>query len=95
MICAGQLVVVESTTYPGTTREDVRPLLEASGLVAGDDFALAFSPERIDPGRSDYVMRNTPKVVGGLTDAAARAPSRSTPTSATRSSRSRRSRRPS
>ncbi|HZO37456.1 MAG TPA: nucleotide sugar dehydrogenase [Solirubrobacteraceae bacterium] len=68
VIRSGHLVVVESTTYPGTTREDVRPLLEASGLVAGEDFALAFSPERIDPGRSDYVMRNTPKVVGGLTD---------------------------
>ena len=64
-----QLVVIESTTYPGTTRDDVRPLLERSGLVAGEDFALAFSPERIDPGRSDYVMRNTPKVVAGLTDA--------------------------
>jgi UDP-N-acetyl-D-glucosamine dehydrogenase len=65
----GQLVVVESTTYPGTTREEVGPLLEASGLRAGEDFALAFSPERIDPGRTDFVMRNTPKVVGGLTDA--------------------------
>jgi UDP-N-acetyl-D-glucosamine dehydrogenase len=65
----GQLVVVESTTYPGTTREEVAPLLEASGLRAGEDFALAFSPERIDPGRTDFVMRNTPKVVGGLTEA--------------------------
>jgi UDP-N-acetyl-D-glucosamine dehydrogenase len=67
---AGQLVVVESTTYPGTTRERVAPLLEElSGLVAGVDFNLAFSPERIDPGRRDYVLQNTPKVVGGLTAA--------------------------
>jgi UDP-N-acetyl-D-glucosamine dehydrogenase len=66
---AGQLVVVESTTYPGTTRERVAPLLEESGLVAGRDFHLAFSPERVDPGRTDYTLRTTPKVVGGLTDA--------------------------
>lgn len=65
----GQLVVLESTTYPGTTRERLQPLLEESGLTAGRDFHLAFSPERIDPGRTDYTMRNTPKVVGGLTDA--------------------------
>jgi UDP-N-acetyl-D-glucosamine dehydrogenase len=65
----GQLVVLESTTYPGTTRERLVPLLEESGLAAGSEFNVAFSPERIDPGRSDYVMRNTPKVVGGLTDA--------------------------
>ena len=65
----GQLVVVESTTYPGTTRERIVPLLEESGLAAGRDFNIAFSPERIDPGRTDYVMRNTPKVVGGLTGA--------------------------
>jgi UDP-N-acetyl-D-glucosamine dehydrogenase len=64
----GQLVVLESTTYPGTTRERFAPLLEESGLAAGRDFHLAFSPERIDPGRTDYVMRNTPKIVGGLTD---------------------------
>ncbi|HVW17198.1 MAG TPA: nucleotide sugar dehydrogenase [Solirubrobacteraceae bacterium] len=64
----GQLVVVESTTYPGTTREQVGPILErTTGLVAGADFQLAFSPERIDPGRTDFTMRNTPKVVGGLT----------------------------
>jgi UDP-N-acetyl-D-glucosamine dehydrogenase len=63
----GQLVVCESTTYPGTTRELIAPLLEASGLKAGVDFNLAFSPERIDPGRTDYTLRNTPKVVGGLT----------------------------
>ncbi|MDP9232324.1 MAG: nucleotide sugar dehydrogenase, partial [Actinomycetota bacterium] len=64
----GQLVVLESTTYPGTTRERVQPLLEKSGLVAGEDFYLAFSPERVDPGREDWTTRNTPKVVGGLTD---------------------------
>ncbi|HTW43671.1 MAG TPA: nucleotide sugar dehydrogenase [Solirubrobacteraceae bacterium] len=68
---AGQLVVLESTTYPGTTRERVAPLLEESGLKAGTDFHLAFSPERVDPGRTDYTLRNTPKVVGGLTDACA------------------------
>jgi len=64
----GQLVVLESTTYPGTTRERLAPLLEESGLAAGRDFHLAFSPERVDPGRSDYTLRNTPKVLGGLTD---------------------------
>jgi UDP-N-acetyl-D-glucosamine dehydrogenase len=64
----GQLVVLESTTYPGTTRERLVPLLEESGLAAGRDFNVAFSPERIDPGRTDYTMRNTPKTVGGLTD---------------------------
>jgi UDP-N-acetyl-D-glucosamine dehydrogenase len=63
----GQLVVIESTTYPGTTRERIIPLLEESGLAAGRDFNIAYSPERIDPGRTDYTMRNTPKVVGGLT----------------------------
>jgi UDP-N-acetyl-D-glucosamine dehydrogenase len=65
----GQLVVLESTTYPGTTRERMAPMLEESGLVAGRDFNLAFSPERVDPGRTDYTLRNTPKVVGGLTEA--------------------------
>jgi len=65
----GQLIVLESTTYPGTTRERLRPILEESGLAAGRDFHLAFSPERIDPGRTDYTIRTTPKVVGGLTDA--------------------------
>ena len=65
----GQLVVLESTTYPGTTRERMAPLLEESGLTAGRDFHLAFSPERVDPGRTDFTMRNTPKVIGGLTDA--------------------------
>jgi len=64
----GQLVVLESTTYPGTTRERFAPLLEESGLAAGRDFHLAFSPERVDPGRTDYTLRTTPKIVGGLTD---------------------------
>ena len=69
VIKRGQLVVLESTTFPGTTREHLVPLLEESGLVAGEDFALAFSPERVDPGRTDYTIRNTPKIVGGLTPA--------------------------
>ena len=63
----GMLVILESTTYPGTTDEVVRPVLEAGGLVAGKDFFLAFSPERIDPGNPVYGMKNTPKVVGGQT----------------------------
>ena len=65
----GQLVILESTTYPGTTDEVVRPLLEQGGLTAGTDFHLAFSPERIDPGNQDWGLANTPKVVGGLTPA--------------------------
>ena len=65
---AGQLVVLESTTYPGTTRECIQPILERSGLKAGHDFHLAFSPERVDPGRTDWTTKNTPKLVGGLTD---------------------------
>ncbi|MDQ1292583.1 MAG: UDP-N-acetyl-D-glucosamine dehydrogenase [Actinomycetota bacterium] len=64
----GTLVVLESTTWPGTTDEVVRPLLEESGLAAGKDFHLAFSPERIDPGNPEYGLRNTPKVVGGITE---------------------------
>jgi UDP-N-acetyl-D-glucosamine dehydrogenase len=64
-----QLVVLESTTYPGTTRERLRPILEESGMAAGRDFQLAFSPERIDPGRRDHTLRTTPKLVGGLTAA--------------------------
>ncbi|WP_328708071.1 nucleotide sugar dehydrogenase [Streptomyces mesophilus] len=63
----GTLVVLESTTYPGTTDEVVRPALEAGGLRAGVDFHLAFSPERIDPGNPTYGLENTPKVVGGTT----------------------------
>jgi UDP-N-acetyl-D-glucosamine dehydrogenase len=65
----GHLVVLESTTYPGTTRERLVPLLEESGLTAGKDFHIAFSPERVDPGRTDFTLRTTPKVVGGLTEA--------------------------
>ncbi|MDQ3378937.1 MAG: nucleotide sugar dehydrogenase [Actinomycetota bacterium] len=72
----GHLVVLESTTYPGTTREQVLPVLESgSGLTAGKDFYLAFSPERVDPGRDDWTTKTVPKVVGGIdqasTDAAA------------------------
>jgi UDP-N-acetyl-D-glucosamine dehydrogenase len=70
---AGQLVVLESTTYPGTTRERLQPILEESGLAAGGDFHLAFSPERIDPGRTDYTVKTTPKLVGGITPACAEA----------------------
>ncbi len=62
-----QLVVLESTTYPGTTRERLVPLLEESGLAAGRDFHVAYSPERVDPGRSDFTLRNTVKIIGGLT----------------------------
>ena len=65
----GQLVVLESTTYPGTTRERLVPLLEESGLAAGRDFHVAYSPERVDPGRTDHTMRTTPKLVGGYTEA--------------------------
>jgi UDP-N-acetyl-D-glucosamine dehydrogenase len=64
----GQLVVLESTTYPGTTREQLVPLLEkGSGLRVGDGLNVAFSPERVDPGRTDFTLRNTPKVIGGIT----------------------------
>jgi UDP-N-acetyl-D-glucosamine dehydrogenase len=65
----GQLVVLESTTYPGTTRERLLPLLESNGLKAGEDFYLAFSPERVDPGREDWTTKNTTKIVGGVTAA--------------------------
>ncbi len=65
----GMLVVLESTTYPGTTEELILPLLSKSGLVVGRDFFLAFSPERVDPGNPKYGTRNTPKVVGGTTPA--------------------------
>jgi UDP-N-acetyl-D-glucosamine dehydrogenase len=65
----GHLVVLESTTYPGTTREEVLPILEAaSGLKVGEDFHLAFSPERVDPGRTDWTTKTVPKVVGGITE---------------------------
>jgi len=63
----GQLVVLESTTYPGTTREELLPVLERGGMKVGEDFHLAYSPERIDPGRSDHQIATTPKVVGGMT----------------------------
>jgi UDP-N-acetyl-D-glucosamine dehydrogenase len=65
----GQLVVLESTTYPGTTDELLRPILEESGLKAGEDFFLAYSPEREDPGNRDFATRNIPKVVGGVDEA--------------------------
>jgi UDP-N-acetyl-D-glucosamine dehydrogenase len=65
----GHLVVLESTTYPGTTREEILPILEQSGLVVGEDFHLAFSPERVDPGRTDWTTKNVPKVAGGITPA--------------------------
>lgn len=63
---AGHLVILESTTYPRTTREVVLPILESTGLKVGVDYFLAFSPERIDPGNKKFTMRNTPKVVGGM-----------------------------
>jgi UDP-N-acetyl-D-glucosamine dehydrogenase len=68
----GQLVILESTTYPGTTDEVVQPALEAKGLKAGDDFYLAFSPERVDPGNPTFQTKNIPKVVGGNNDASTR-----------------------
>jgi len=64
----GQLVILESTTYPGTTRELLQNTLEETGLVVGQDFFLAFSPERVDPGNQDFTIKNTPKIVGGLTE---------------------------
>lgn len=63
----GMLIVLESTTYPGTTEEIVKPILEESGLKCGKDFFLAFSPERVDPGNKEFKTKNTPKVVGGVT----------------------------
>ncbi|MDH3725555.1 MAG: nucleotide sugar dehydrogenase [Thermoleophilia bacterium] len=65
----GQTVILESTTYPGTTREVLAPILARSGLTPGRDFHVAFSPERVDPGRLDYTTASTPKVIGGLTPA--------------------------
>ncbi|MCX5697148.1 MAG: nucleotide sugar dehydrogenase, partial [Candidatus Omnitrophica bacterium] len=64
---SGQLMILESTTYPGTTEEEILPLLETSGLTCGEDFFLAFSPERIDPGNEKYPLRKIPKVIGGIT----------------------------
>jgi len=69
----GQLVILESTTYPGTTRELMLPMLEAGGLSVGRDFFLCFSPERVDPGNERWVIRNTPKVIGGITEDCRRA----------------------
>ena len=69
VVQSGQLVVLESTTYPGTTREELVPRLEHRGLRVGDGLNVAFSPERVDPGRTDFSLRNTPKVVGGMTPA--------------------------
>src|SRR5439155_17624223 len=69
VIRRGQLVVLESPTYPGTTQDILMPSFEARGLKAGEDFFLAFSPERIDPGTRRYTLREIPKVVGGLTPA--------------------------
>ena len=63
----GQVIILESTTYPGTTREIMLPALESTGLTVGEDFFLAFSPERVDPGNPTYGTKNTPKVVGGIT----------------------------
>ncbi len=67
MPAGGQLIILESTTYPGTTEEIILPRLSRDGLQVGRDFFLAFSPERIDPGRTDYTVRTTPKVIGGAT----------------------------
>ncbi|MCK4718386.1 MAG: nucleotide sugar dehydrogenase, partial [Thermoplasmata archaeon] len=64
----GQFVILESTTYPGTTEEVLLPLLEKGGLKAGEDLGLAYSPERVDPGNKKYTIRNTPKVVGGMNE---------------------------
>lgn len=69
MLRPGQLVILESTTYPGTTRDVLLPILEESELVAGSDFFLCFSPERVDPGNPTWRIRNTPKLLGGVTDA--------------------------
>ncbi len=69
----GQLIVLQSTTYPGTTEEVVRPILERTGFQVGRDFFLAFSPERVDPGNPRYGVTNTPKVIGGCTPACAEA----------------------
>ncbi|MEW9500805.1 nucleotide sugar dehydrogenase [Jeotgalibacillus marinus] len=64
----GTLIVLESTTYPGTTEELIKPILEAEGMICGEDFFLAYSPERVDPGNKDFNTKNTPKVVGGMTE---------------------------
>ncbi|MCQ9207551.1 MAG: nucleotide sugar dehydrogenase [Omnitrophica bacterium] len=66
---AGQIIILESTTYPGTTREVLLPIFESTGLKEGEDFYLAFSPERIDPGNKIYTTENTPKIIGGISGA--------------------------
>lgn len=68
IISKGQLIILESTTYPGTTRELMLPILEKNGLKVGEDFYLCFSPERVDPGNATWHTKNTPKVIGGITD---------------------------
>ena len=91
----GMLVILESTTYPGTTEELVQPMLEAGGLKAGVDFFLAFSPERVDPGNPTFNTHNVPKVVGGVGAGSTRAGRRcSTARRSRRSCRSARRRRP-
>jgi UDP-N-acetyl-D-glucosamine dehydrogenase len=76
LLQSGQVVVLESTTYPGTTREILQPILEqGSGLKAGQDFHLAMSPERVDPGRTDWTTKTTPKIIGGITPACTEAAS--------------------
>ena len=97
MLQRGQVVVLESTTYPGTTREVLQPILEeGSGLKAGEDFHLAMSPERVDPGREDWTTKTTPKVVGGIDAGVDEGGGRRLPRArSTRCTRSRRPRRPS
>ena len=84
----GMLIILESTTYPGTTDEVVQPLLESTGLKAGEDFFIAFSPERVDPGNPTFQTHNVPKVVGGLTPTCSQLAARSTARRSRRSSRS-------
>lgn len=67
VLTPGKFVIIESTTYPGTTEEVIKPILESSGYVAGNDFGLAYSPERIDPGNQIYTLTNIPKIMGGIT----------------------------
>ena len=84
----GQLIILESTTYPGTTDELVLPMLERGGLKAGKDFFLAFSPERVDPANRSFNTHNIPKVIGGMTeDCTALVRARSTTARSRRSSR--------
>ena len=85
----GQLIVLQSTTHPGTTEEIVLPILERAGGKVGEDFFLGYAPERVDPGNEQYTMRNTPKLIAGVTASAAAASSCSTARSSTSWSRSR------